>query len=169
MNYEERYKQAIEAAKKELHCCGSLNCDAARQIFRFFPELRESEDERIRSFLIDFIKACRWAEKEDQGWPSKEECIAWLEKQGEQPSWSEEDDIRLNNLIGFIQKYGLEYYASIDKVIDFIHWLKSLRPQSHWKPSEEQMEALKNRTHGLHTSSETRKALESLINDLEKL
>lgn len=81
--------------------------------------------------------------------------------------WSEEDDIRLDHLIGLIQKDGLNYYESIDKVIDIIHWLKSIKP--HWKPSEEQMEALKKRTHGLHTSSETRKALESLINDLKTL
>lgn len=55
--------------------------------------------------------------------------------------WSEEDDIRLDHLIGLTQKYGLNYYESIDKVIDIIHWLKSIKP-NHWKPSEEQMEAL---------------------------
>ena len=39
---------AIERAKKELDTCGSQDCDAVRQIFRLFSELKESEDERIR-------------------------------------------------------------------------------------------------------------------------
>lgn len=49
---------------------------------RIFPELKESEDERIRVFLVDFIKVCKWTEKEDQGWPTKDACVAWLKKQG---------------------------------------------------------------------------------------
>ena len=40
--------------------------------------------------------------------------------------WSEEDEMRINHLIGFVEKYGLNYYASTDKVLS---WLKSLRPQ----------------------------------------
>ena len=42
------YDEALEIAKKELQCCGTLDCDAARQIFRLFPELNVSKDERIR-------------------------------------------------------------------------------------------------------------------------
>lgn len=41
IDYEKKYKEALEQAKKELKTCGSKNCDAARQIFRFFPQLRE--------------------------------------------------------------------------------------------------------------------------------
>ena len=52
-----------------------------------FPELKESEDERIRNFLIDFIKVCGWTEKKDQGWPLRKECIAWLEKQGKKKTF----------------------------------------------------------------------------------
>ena len=65
----------------------------------------------------------------------KEACYEWdakkkeLKKIEQKPAWSEEDDTRLNHLIGFIQKYGFEYYSSIDKVID---WLKSLKPNTHW-------------------------------------
>ena len=49
------YDEAIKIAKKELSSCGSQDCDAARQIFRFFPELVET-DEKIRKDLIYFIK-----------------------------------------------------------------------------------------------------------------
>ena len=44
MSTEEKakaYDEALEQAKKELNTCGSPDCDAARQIFRFFPQLRK--------------------------------------------------------------------------------------------------------------------------------
>ena len=85
MNYEEKHKEDLEAAKGWLVIAKENNNKIAIQILeKFFPELKESEDEKIRNFLIGFIKACRWAEKEDQGWPSKEEILSWIEKQGEQ-------------------------------------------------------------------------------------
>ena len=92
--------------------------------------------------------------------------------------WSEEDEkirtllidiLKVNHpndifKVNPIGTVGMEA-MSTEELVD---WLKSLKP-NHWKPSEGQMEALKKRTHGLHTSSETRKALESLYNDLLKL
>lgn len=56
----------------------------SKEIFRrIFPELEESEDERIRKWLIDTIEAVpndsiEW-EKID-----KSDILAWLRKQGEQ-------------------------------------------------------------------------------------
>ena len=73
------YDEALEQAKKELNTCGSIDCDAARQIFRFFPELKDSEDERIRKNIVDFLSRQGASIKYDfAGW------IAWLEKQGKQ-------------------------------------------------------------------------------------
>ena len=75
--------------------------------------------------------------------------------------WSEEDENHLKNCIA--------YFRTIEKTSPFYGdylWLKSLKP-NHWKPSEEQMQALIKRTQGLHTNSETRKVLESLIFDLQ--
>ena len=83
MDYEKKYKQALEKAKKELNTCGSQDCDAARQIFRLFPELKESEDERIRKEIInyftegrEFLSLCSF---------DREHILAWLKKQGKQP------------------------------------------------------------------------------------
>lgn len=78
--YEKSYKDVLERAKKELRACGSQDCDAARQIFRLFPELKESEGERIKKEIIRILKG-------ETGYTSKEDTdkyIAWLEKQGEQ-------------------------------------------------------------------------------------
>ena len=61
--------------------------------------------------------------------------------------WSEEDEDMLNSCISSIEEAKENRYAyketdgdtSYDLEISF---LKSLRPQPHWKPSEEQMKAL---------------------------
>ena len=72
-----KYNEALEQAKKELAACGSMDCDAARLIFRLFPQLRESEDEKIRKWLITQLetnyKGNYWANK----------AIEYLEKQKE--------------------------------------------------------------------------------------
>jgi len=82
-SYEEKYKQAIEAAKRELHYCGSLDCDAARQIFRLFPELKESEDEKIIRTLKEIVNwGCAKNISVENNVELKD-CLAWLEKQGE--------------------------------------------------------------------------------------
>lgn len=53
--------------------------------------------------------------------------------------------------------------TSYDREID---WLKSLRPQPHWKPSEEQMSALQIAAIESKTDFKT---LTSLLVDLKKL
>ncbi|MCR4774589.1 MAG: hypothetical protein K5854_09570 [Prevotella sp.] len=75
-----RYDEALEKARKELQICGSSDCDAARQIFRFFPELKESEDEKIRKWLINEIKINHHNLDEDSV-DFVDKAIAWLEKQ----------------------------------------------------------------------------------------
>ena len=69
-NYEQKYKEALERAKE-------INNEQRAQPFnvmtRVFPELKESEDERIRGAIIEHLKdnnLIEWA--------------AWLEKRGEQ-------------------------------------------------------------------------------------
>ena len=202
MDYKKLYKEALERART------TLTNEVAADIF---PELTESEDERIRKEIITHIKWC-----EDSGYCAKEEMIRWitfLEKQGEQkpygqrqecsncqfnyageckgscamkrgeqkpavemktpeeslgidsdtynkivddciygeqkPAWSEEDEYTLGETI-----QHLEELIRIDKAkhcgVDVqyyqrdIDWLKSLRPKSTWKPSDEQMDALKH-------------------------
>jgi hypothetical protein len=49
----------------------------------FFPELKESEDERIRKGLIEFFKD--WSKTRSHCWSIYiPDILAWLEKQGEQ-------------------------------------------------------------------------------------
>lgn len=77
-NYEKKYKDALERARANYKADKEMgfieNCDMLELIF---PELKESEDEKIRDWLITQLrnnyKGNYWATQ----------AIAWLEKQKE--------------------------------------------------------------------------------------
>ena len=118
--YEKLYNEALERAKEELAACGSMDCDAARQIFRLFPQLRESEDERIRKEMIEFIQ---WSE--DRGTTRHDfhqakrpaEWIAWLEKQ--------KDASKAIEAVDRIDKYIDEHLANA-------HDMKNSNPEKKY-------------------------------------
>lgn len=82
MDYEQKYNEALEKAKKFKETCNSASIISWCE--HIFPELKESDHERIRKELIDYIKS-----------KSKNSCsptppkntlinwITWLEKQTE--------------------------------------------------------------------------------------
>lgn len=75
MNYEKAYKEALERARQSLthpDVPGFMRVDV------IFPELKESEDERIREDIIRVFKGeLNYTFEEDNN-----KYIAWLEKQG---------------------------------------------------------------------------------------
>ena len=89
MNYEQKYKEALEKAKN-VHALLKRSDDCknysyAETIEDIFPELRESEDERIRKFISQEL-ACLRAndEKGSDRYEELTDAIVWFEKQGEQ-------------------------------------------------------------------------------------
>lgn len=80
-NYEQKYKEALEQAKKELEVSvlssGSLDCATARVLFKLFPELQKSEDARIKEELIHFLETCQ--DPRFVGNRKQEKWIKWLE------------------------------------------------------------------------------------------
>lgn len=200
-------------------------------IERAFPQLAESEDERIRKELISFVNKY-------YGEETKKEVLAYLEKQkltnditessfrmqeclseSSKPlkikknkpaewserhiadvfekvglakivrekgndaltnavqsamielsktghaEWSEEDEDYLMDVKSAVNDYFDEGYAE-----ELCAWLKSLRPQPHWKPSKEQMEALNAiNCHGALSYVGQQEHLISLYNDIKKL
>jgi hypothetical protein len=128
MNYEQKYKEALEQAKKELRACGSLDCDAARQVFRLFPELQKSEDERIREDIAEVVK--NYGPKNANP-KLYSDMLAWLEKQGEQnindkTGWSEEDEDSVDIAIRIIQNEGDDCAGILDSD-RALKWLQSLK------------------------------------------
>ena len=90
--------------------------------------------------------------------------------------WSKEDEMRINEVIETLnivqenrERTVRTHYSktAIDKDIDWLHHkFKSLRPQQHWKPNEEQMGALFAAS---ERNDKLGAILLSLYNDLKKL
>lgn len=77
MDTFEKYNEALEQAKKELAACGSMDCDAARLIFRLFPQLR---DERMYyNKIIDYLLGR--IDVMPSNINGRNTLVAWLEKQ----------------------------------------------------------------------------------------
>lgn len=169
MDYEKKYKEAFELMNDCIPDEDGLvhvrPCD-------IFPELAESEDERIRKEIISMFETL-----------DRKDWIAWLEKQSEHTDIPV-DAVLDGNKDGLIAdtirlKYGdgLEWtseqmqdncelveqkpwseedewcleqinflirnsYSVDDKVERLSNWLNSVRPQSTWRPSEMEMKAL---------------------------
>jgi len=130
------YKEKLEEAKRLYE---TANADQRYVLESLFPELKESEDEKIRKVLIDYFK--RYKEQEECGIKTfygipTDNILAWLEKQGEQkPAWSEEDEKELNSCIE-----AIEACYEWDTMVD---WLKSLKnrvipqPKHSWSEEDE--------------------------------
>ena len=73
MDYEQKYKEAL--AKARQLCEYPTSKPFVSDLQDLFTELKESEDERIRKEIIDYIKTGTY----------KKDWITWLEKQGEKP------------------------------------------------------------------------------------
>ena len=114
-DYEKKYKEALEKIIEGLQPLpdGAKISGVTRAFLEeVFPELAESEDEKIRKGIIDFL----WKEKIflQEAHSSVEnnpkyrfvmDAIAWLEKQGKEKSWKpskEEMDVL----------YGLAYITN---------------------------------------------------------
>lgn len=92
--------------------------------------------------------------------------LTWADEHPKQKfEWSEEDEHRIKDTIYFLET-AKKHYASTIELDACIDWLKSLRPQSQWKPTEEQMDELKYAYIHKPYSSEV---LETLYDDLKKL
>ncbi len=214
MDYEKKYKEALARAKDIIHHYKNPEYSeilpyAESDLSTLFPELKESEDERIRNRIelcleecihSDIIRDC-----------DKDEVLAWLEKQGKKKVCSgEANDEALekqlqiwfekgksqgkDEVIYHPENFGLQklvewskvdeehrlWLISIVKEVRKIHptkwhereykggidWLESLRPQSHWKPGKEQIEALR---YAASKDGVNHFILTLLIADLEKL
>ena len=92
MDYEKKYKDALEKAKEVYNRKDAT--DGGKLILEsMFPELKESEDEKMREMAIKAIYAPE-AQSCIKSWGiNPDDVIAWLEKQGEK-----ESDPRYENL-----------------------------------------------------------------------
>lgn len=117
MNYEQKYKEALERMKSWVRGEHPEGFSEAQKAAEFiFPELKESEDEKIRKVLLnDFKNNC--SEYYCEG-INRDMIIAWLEKQGEKKpyEWHCEDEQNINAVLAFIEDEYLRRWLK-----DIIH------------------------------------------------
>ena len=94
MDYERKYKLALERAREQYNKRTPLY-----DIESIFPELKDSEDERIRKWCISHFNACINVIKDNDEYKEylSNKVIAWLEKQGEQPTDKFEPKFKIGN------------------------------------------------------------------------
>lgn len=163
------YDEALERARQKIDA-GLLTDDDLSYIF---PQLRESEDEKIRNDIMEAVE--NWL-----SYKRVEDIRAYLEKHKEQKpaEWNEEDKKMIEYIIGSLD--SLKYYIrdnisfseSIrDSILERIEreqdWLKSFRPS--WRPNKEQMKALADATKRDVFPYGYRECLETLYEQLKKL
>ena len=177
----EAYDEALKIARNILdstddnYVCTYLTKEDIKEMYsRFFPQLKEeeSEDEKIKKSLIDYFSDFHL--QTFAGLDPKK-VLAWIKKQGsDELAWNEEDNRIRKAIIDNIQAICEEGYfvgnISSDKLID---WLKSLKPQKRWKPSDEQMHYLSwianVKLGDSVVEQEVSKHLNELYQDLKKL
>lgn len=127
MNTEEkakRYDEALERAKKQRadyqkeldktdkdsQLAGLLRAGISA-IELAFPELSESEDERIRKELIEFL---RKAYSKGNAPEEYSKWLVWLDQPKEQKpvEWSEEDETIIDCAVEVVEKAGLPSIAA---------------------------------------------------------
>jgi len=124
MDYEKKYKEALERAKKG-ECLENI-----------FPELKESEDEKMREMAIKAVYAPE-AQSCIKSWGiNPDDVIAWLEKQCVQ-----KPIISNNALREGIAHFGITQYQIDNWLKKYVDVEKQAELQ-YWKPSEEQLKAL---------------------------
>ena len=124
MNYEKKYKEALEWARKVMQGKVGFVLD---EVLEKFPELKESEDEKIRKAIRTIILSEPDIYKKI-GF-SQSDCLVWIEKQ-------EEDTYDY-------KRVDLDKFD--DRIQEFSDMLED-KPKPYWDGWYEAMEWI--RTHG---------------------
>jgi bifunctional pyridoxal-dependent enzyme with beta-cystathionase and maltose regulon repressor activities len=113
------YDEAIERAK-------GFKTDECRDVAEYiFPELKETKEDRIIKAIKNCIKKGFIGYGQIEG-VIEDDCLAWLEKQGEKkPMWSEEDDYNVQCCIAKAERDITNGYPGRNK--ELIEWLKQLK------------------------------------------
>lgn len=141
MNYEKKYNEALERAKNLRKDAIDMGEDIrAKQCEIIFPELNESDDERIRKAILEGLIDCRDApdlEWTNFGGIKIDDCIAWIEKQGEQKNKINSYKITFEDVLALecsmktakITKGGDELYKILVPLYNKIHNVYLLEKQ----------------------------------------
>ena len=122
-----------------------LSKEQKEKLESIFPELSESEDERIRKALVEHIKGIYKGSCTEGMCKERDMFLTWLEKQkiekqGKQKpaEWSEEDERMYRGLHNLI--YSTPYCDSRKELSDWLKFLKDrVQLQSTWSEEDEKI------------------------------
>ena len=134
MNYEKKYKQ-LHKFITDLYPHMSEYCK--EKVEGFFPELAESEDERIRKEIISIVKSYRES-CITEGNHRFDDCIAWLEKLGKTLTKKDVDDAYLKGICDAKQELEKQ-----DKYTEINRGKNYLCTKTHKYAGEEWREGIK--------------------------
>lgn len=146
INYEQRYNEALDRAKKLKETCDSTAVIGWCE--HIFPELKGNKDRKIRNAIYDALK---YLEREHSwdflGDVDILDAYTWLEKQGEQKpvEWHSEDEQNLNACLGYIPDEFLRrwlkdvIHAKYDKPTDKV---EPSEQKSNWSEEDEKKKTL---------------------------
>lgn len=110
MDYEKKYKEVLGHAKRAIENIPDESL--ANWLKNIFPELKESEDEKIRKAIVAFFE-CQ-DDNTTYSFVTKQSILAWLERQREQKP----TDVELRFKVGdwVVNKFGHVWHVdSFDK------------------------------------------------------
>ena len=116
------------------------------KLLKQFETLPKEELASSLSFYLNVVQNDGTYREEKQGERKPQRMISAEAKEamyGKPTAWSEEDKKRIQRISDFIWKNRKGDTDDIYQQEQDVKWLKSLRLQKQWKPSDEQMEALK--------------------------
>ena len=132
MDYEKKYKEALKKAKSIYRDAKEAGCSHTDWLEHIFPQLTESEDERIRKQLVDIVAFIPEANFKSA---SREDCRTYLEKQKEQkPSWSEDFGKEVESVH---KRYPEVSFAKLTRIAyHFAKWADKYK-STEWREEDE--------------------------------
>lgn len=123
MDYEKKYNEALKKADKIKRSCDLVeDSDVIETIETIFPELKESEDEKIRKALIKKVQF--YIDGDIPCGYDAKKALAWLEKQKPVTFDSEKDDKIRKSIIENLKGNMYRTDADYDLLNKQIAWLE---------------------------------------------
>lgn len=165
---ENRFNRICGALKRYEMSLGASTNDIEWLKDRVKPKREWSEEDENR-----FNNLCLLIDGSNDNELTKNGFKNWLKSfknsvQLKSTEWSEGDEITRKALINLVEMY---YGDCIDKTEKnrLLNFLKSIRPQSQWKPSDAQMASITCAVRNMKESACYDSELVSLLNDLKNL
>ena len=140
MDYKKKYEQALENLKR-IKTANEDNKELVNFIEYEYPELKKSEDERIRKAIIKMVSDIAGGFPFEKYGIQKKEALAWLEKQDKKdsqvilPTFTFDDILALQCCMKKVQK-DEELYNQLQILHDRLHDAYWLEKQGGQKPTE---------------------------------